>query len=159
MRKSNAQQTVSKCLKGKKRGKNSVAQCALPQQKKPATGSQECTNLPQYLRILTSGIDVTKLDFLAPAGSTSSNGIKGSLYKFTCALGSTIQIGSDVYQLPDQIADVNPLSVEDVGITDERYTSSQEVKNTKLSHTVMNFISINIKPEKHFTWQKCKCHK
>ncbi|CAE1266291.1 unnamed protein product [Acanthosepion pharaonis] len=93
-----------------------------------------CHHLLPGLHKLRRGVDITKLDLL-PLKVNSDDGFKYPVIDFNCADGKTQYIGESVYNVPDEIFTVTPMSK---GLLNE------QVNIVKKSSDVLKMMSANI---------------
>jgi len=89
-----------------------------------------CGKIPPGMDKLKLGLDIGRLDLLPKEAETADMGYKRPVFDYTCEEGKTVDIGSDSYDLPDQIWDIarfpRGVMVENVIII----KTSNDIKNT-----------------------------
>lgn len=93
-----------------------------------------CHHLLPGLYKLRRGVDITKLDLL-PLNFNNDDGYKYPVFDFNCADGKTQYIGESVYNVPDEVSTVTPISK---GFLDA------QVNIMKKSSDVLKTMSANI---------------
>jgi len=96
----------------------------------PRAYGARCGKIPPGMDKLKLGLDIANLDLLPKEAETADMGYKRPVFDYSCEEGRTVDIGSDQYDLPDQIWDIarfpRGMMVENALII----KTSNEVKNT-----------------------------